>query len=260
MSTPTVTTANSGKVGSVATISVAVNVRTSPTVSAQKQTVLNAGTQVTVLGKSNGWYKVQLPNGTIGWIIADGIGLGSSATATPSATVTSTPTTTANGANGVNVSVGTPTAPTRQGQVPASGTQVSVTVHVSGLRVHSGPSLQASTVNTATKGQRLTVLKRSGDWVKVRLPDGTVGWVSAAYIASAHGASPIKTGMSNTTGAATHVLTAAVRVHTGPNIKSTVTQTAATGTHIAVLGYTNGWAHVRLPSGQTGYVLGTYVR
>jgi uncharacterized protein YgiM (DUF1202 family) len=34
----------------------------------------------------------------------------------------------------------------------------------------------------------------------------------------------------------------------------------AAGTHVTVLGYKNGWALVRLPTGQTGYVLGTYVR
>jgi uncharacterized protein YgiM (DUF1202 family) len=34
---------------------------------------------------------------------------------------------------------------------------------------------------------------------------------------------------------------------------------AAAGTHVQVLGYSGGWALVRLPNGQTGYVLGTYV-
>lgn len=265
----TVTATNTGKVGSTATITVAVNVRTSPAVTAQKQTVLNAGQQVKVLGKSNGWYRVQLPDGSTGWIIADGLGLGTTSTAVPTATVSSSSSSTAaNGRNGVNNNtVGTPTAPARQGQVATTGKTVTVKAQAVGLRVHSGPSTSAGTLTSVSPGQHLTVIARSGKWIQVQLPDGTVGWVSAAYVSSSSSAKASTTSTTSATTtvkatktAATHMVTAGVRVHTGANIKSRVITTIAAGTHVTVLGYTKGWAHLLLPSGQIGYVLGTYVR
>jgi uncharacterized protein YgiM (DUF1202 family) len=55
------------------------------------------------------------------------------------------------------------------------------------------------------------------------------------------------------------VVTAGVRVHSAPGVKAPVVTTAASGTHVRVLGHRGAWTLVRLPSGQTGYVLGSYV-
>jgi len=49
-------------------------------------------------------------------------------------------------------------------------------------------------------------------------------------------------------------------VHVAPGVKSAVVTLAAAGTHVRILGYRGGWTLVRLPSGATGYVLGSYVR
>ena len=59
------------------------------------------------------------------------------------------------------------------------------TVHVTGskLNVRSQPTTNAATVARVRKGDTLTVLGRDGDWVQVKLADGTSGWVSGKYVA-----------------------------------------------------------------------------
>jgi uncharacterized protein YgiM (DUF1202 family) len=107
------------------------------------------------------------------------------------------------------------------------------------------------------------ILGWSHGWARVQLPNGTVGWVSGTVIAG--GSSPTyksKTGSGAKAVASTytHRLTAGVRIHTGASIGSRVVAMGAAGTRVAVLGYRNGWALVRLLGGTTGYVLGAYVR
>ncbi|HEX6507791.1 MAG TPA: SH3 domain-containing protein, partial [Chloroflexota bacterium] len=58
----------------------------------------------------------------------------------------------------------------------------------------------------------------------------------------------------------TSILTAGVRVHSRPGMAAPVITLAAAGTHVSVLGYSSGWALIRLPAGTTGYVLGSFVR
>lgn len=304
--------------GPTSTIVVAVNVRQHPRTDASVKEVASAGTQVVIIGKSHGWYKVQLPDGRVGWIIGEALGQAST-------TATS--------------NIGTPTAPTRQGQPTAQRTTVSqrtttVTVHANGLRVHSSPSTGATVVTSLNSGQKLTVIGQKGGWLEVRLPDGSVGWIDSSYgtvhrpsrvshpsrpvnsktagvnvrvgpstgyaivttltpgtsyrilgyrygwahirlsdgrtgwvLGSLIGASgptyhsvtssrPAKPAVSSLT----HRITAGVRVHVGPAVKDTVITVAGAGTKCAILGYSHGWAHVRLSTGTIGWVLGTYVR
>lgn len=48
-----------------------VNVRSGPSTTDAVLTSLNWGTSVTIVSRSDGWYNVQLSNGTIGWIYSD---------------------------------------------------------------------------------------------------------------------------------------------------------------------------------------------
>jgi uncharacterized protein YgiM (DUF1202 family) len=328
--------------GPTALVSVpSLNVRTTASKNSAVQTVIQQGTSVTVLDHKKSWYKVQLSDGTVGWVVAAGLGMGSSTAASAPATTTVQPT------------IGNPVAPQRPGVTTSNTHASTVTSKVSGLRVHTGPSAAAPVVNAVQKGQHMTVIAKSNGWVKVRLSDGSVGWVSAAYapvkkssaksktklpavsaaaktmvggstvtvatnvrigpglknavattlapgqsyrvIGSAHGwlhvelangsTGWISAGVARTaantssagpaykqvsftkkakkttaTGGHSAVVTGGVRVHSAPGLKAPVVATTASGTHVHVLGYRGGWTLVRLPSGQTGYVLGSYVR
>jgi N-acetylmuramoyl-L-alanine amidase len=217
-----------------------LNVRARPSKKSTVQTVVVQGTSVTVLGRSNGWIKVALADGTIGWVVAIGIG--------------------GNGSTGN--SVNQPVAPARQGQLaPTSVREPTIKARVSGLRVHSSPSLGANVVTSVVRGQKMTVIARSGGWVEVRLPNGTTGWVSSAYATGNRAVAAKKTYTGSTTTARTTSTggpraTAAMNVRTSPSLKATVATVLLPGASYRVLGWSNGWAHVRLANGTVGWVSG----
>jgi len=326
--------------GTTAVVSVRqLNVRTTPSKASAVQQVVIQGATVTVIGHRRGWYHVQLQDGTVGWVVAQGIGKSSAPVAAPAQSSTA-----------AQPTIGVQVVPVRQGAPAPVKHHPTMTAKVDGLRVHTSPSVGASVVTSVSRGQHAQVLGRSGNWVKVRLSDGTVGWVIGSYAKvgrSSHVAtkpaaaiptaatylhhnSPavgkaasvpmnVHNGPSLThtvvtviaagsryqivswsgnwarvllpdgttgwvsgtllghAGSATtivanpqhsaqagsshsSVLTAGVRVHAAPGTKSAVVTLAAAGTHVRVLGHRGGWTLVRLPSGTTGYVLGSYVR
>jgi N-acetylmuramoyl-L-alanine amidase len=239
----------------------ALNVRSGPNKNDSIVTVAKRGTDVAIIAKSNGWYKVQLPDGTIGWVVAYGIGLANTAPA---------PTTTA----ASKVTSGATKQPTRTGYPTAATNHAMTTITVGGLRVHSKSSLSAPVITSLTKGQKVIVLSRGTRWTKIQLADGQVGWIFTQYTSAATAsrtttasasktaynapATTVKKATSTTQGKST--LTAGVNVRVAPSVSARVVTTAIAGTHVAVLGRSGAWDRIRLPNGQTGYVYATYVR
>jgi uncharacterized protein YgiM (DUF1202 family) len=138
------------------------------------------------------------------------------------------------------------------------------------VNVRRSPSLSAAVVTTIGSGTSYTILGWSNNWAHVRLSNGTTGWISGTVIGSvkspsyssySHTATRTKTRHSSVSKSYyPHVVTAGVRVHATPSLKGRVIGGATAGTRARVLGYRNGFAHVQLSNGVTGYVYGTYVR
>jgi len=57
-----------------------------------------------------------------------------------------------------------------------------VRVNASTLNVRAAASASAEVVSHARRGERLAVIEDSGDWLRIRLADGTTGWVAAQHI------------------------------------------------------------------------------
>jgi hypothetical protein len=51
------------------------------------------------------------------------------------------------------------------------------------LNVRSAPSLDGEILTQIKKNDRLAILQSGDDWIRIRLADGTIGWVSRALIA-----------------------------------------------------------------------------
>ena len=67
---------------------------------------------------------------------------------------------------------------------PASETPIgSGRVNASTLNVRSSPSLDGEVIGHARRGERLTILGESGEWIRVRTGSGEVGWVSSQHVA-----------------------------------------------------------------------------
>jgi hypothetical protein len=71
--------------------------------------------------------------------------------------------------------VATPSAEASVTSVPTS--TIAVT-RVSGVKVLSSPGAGAKVLMTLKKGTKLDVLERSDAWLRVREPDGLVGWIA----------------------------------------------------------------------------------
>jgi uncharacterized protein YgiM (DUF1202 family) len=57
-----------------------------------------------------------------------------------------------------------------------------VRVNASTLNVRAAASASSEIVSRARRGEKLAVLEDSGSWLRVRLGDGTTGWVAAQHI------------------------------------------------------------------------------
>ena len=58
-----------------------------------------------------------------------------------------------------------------------------VSVKATALNVRADSSTEADVVKLVRRGEKLSLLKDGGDWLKVRLASGEVGWVSAQHVA-----------------------------------------------------------------------------
>jgi len=66
-----------------------------------------------------------------------------------------------------------------QNEERATGT---VRVNVSTLNIRGDASTSSEIIGHARRGERLNVIGDSGDWLRVKLNDGTTGWVSSQLV------------------------------------------------------------------------------
>jgi uncharacterized protein YgiM (DUF1202 family) len=143
-----------------------VNVRSGPSTSYSSYGVIAAGTNVTVTNKSNSsWYKVKLTNGTVGYIYSEYLTAKSSSSSTSSSTkATATPTPTA-----------TPKATTSTVSISAKTT--------ADVWLRSGTSTSSTGLKVVKTGTSVTITNKSNSsWYKVKLSDGTQGYIFSQYL------------------------------------------------------------------------------
>ena len=128
-----------------------VNFRTGPGTNYSSKGVVSLGTTVTVTDTSNSqWYAVRLANGSTGYIFAQYIKI-TSATATP--------------------------APT---EAPADGTVRAKTTADVNLRKGAGTNY--GVIRVVGNNTAVTVTEATNTWYKVKLSDGTEGYLYAQYV------------------------------------------------------------------------------
>ena len=262
-----------------------VRIRSAASTSATILATVNKGQSFKVIGENtNGWYNVELSNGTKGYVSAQyvsftapvvtqtrtGYSTGDNvrirSAASTSATILATVNKgqsfkvigeSTNGWYNVELSSGT------KGYISSqyvSFTAPSVTQTRTGystgsnVRVRSGPSTSSTIRTTLSKGQSFKVIGSSTNgWYNVELSNGTKGYVSAQYVSFTKPTiTQTRTGYSTGSG---------VRVRSAPSTSSTIRTTLSKGQSFKVIGSsTNGWYNVELSSGIKGYVSAQYVR
>ena len=246
--TPTQAPSNDGTVQ--AKLTADVNLRRGAGTNYGVIKVIGTGTTVTVTDASNSqWYKVKLSDGTEGYLFSEYLKVtsGNIDSAKPSATPTPTP-------------------------APSNGTVQAKTT--SDLNVRKGPGTSYGIIKVIDMNVTVTVTEATNsNWYKVKLSDGTEGYLAAQYLKITSGdINSVKPGNSgddntnngnnsNTPATDEYVrVTVGLNLRSEPNTSSKVLTVLSTGTVLNVLDRkTSGWVHVRTTGGTEGYVSAEYV-
>lgn len=129
-----------------------LNMRSGPGTNNSIVGKFNQGAKFTVLSQSGDWLKVQSGN-TTGWVANWLVTVHTPATATPAP---STPPVTSTG---------------------QASRQVAV-INADNLNLRGGPGTETSVAGQVSRGVRLPIISRSGDWYQIRQENGTTAWVA----------------------------------------------------------------------------------
>jgi uncharacterized protein YgiM (DUF1202 family) len=145
-------------------VTVAVNVRSGPSMTSSVETVLPAGGRYRIMGWSHGWAHVQLASGLVGWISGT--------------VIRGSPTPSYQSYGYGHKKPARPAARSRQTSTASRGRNVLT----AGVRVHSQPGINAPVVGMAAAGTRVQVLGYSRGWTLVRTSGGLTGYVLGIYV------------------------------------------------------------------------------
>lgn len=139
----------------------ALNLRVGPSTSNQAVGAIYKGEIFKVLSQSsNGWYKVQLADGKVGWASGKYINLTSDVDKS---------------------NVDEYTSPKEAPEANQNSNYGTVNSSV-GLNVRSGAGTKNSVLTTLAYNSKVNIIGEENGWLKVKLDNGQVGYVGASYI------------------------------------------------------------------------------
>ena len=160
---------------------------------------------------------------------------------------------------------------------PAPATAGTATVNTYRLNVRQGPGTNYGIITTLNRG---TVLQLAGyrnaaaTWIKVILPNGTQGWLSAVYVTTTTPiinlavennptpGTPVPTPVPSPTGATARVTAFYLNVRQGPAASYPAITIVSLNQVYTLAGVRNAagtWVKLVLPSGAQGWVNASYV-
>lgn len=240
-----------------------LNIRSAPSSDASVITVVSQGTTLTLTGRTadSAWAQVVTPNGQLGWANASFLQISTAistlpiidtnATATPTSTISPTATPTA----------GATAVPT------TSASSSTATVSSGNLNVRSGPGVSFSVITTLSHGTAVTLIGRNVDssWAKVRLANGTEGWVNASLIQANMAISSLAVVESPAAPVATSVPVSSgpgLNVRSGPGTSYSVLGKVINGQDITLLGRNSvsTWVKIQTVDGLQGWISASFVQ
>ena len=206
-----------------------VNVRSGPGTNYTSKTVIASGTSITVTDTSNPeWYAVKLSNGMTGYIYSIYIELQSSA-----------------------------------GGSTSGGVQAKTTA---GVNLRRGAGTSFGVIRVVATGTTVTVTEATNaQWYKVKLSDGTEGYIFTEYLNVISGdidsVKPDEDDTPDTSGAVTARTTTDINLRRGPGTTYGVIMVVDENVTVTVTEATNSeWYKVRLSDGTEGYFSAQYLK
>ena len=206
-----------------------VNVRSGPGTNYTSKTVIASGTSITVTDTSNPeWYAVKLSNGMTGYIYSIYIELQSSS-----------------------------------GGSTSGGVQAKTTA---GVNLRRGAGTSFGVIRVVATGTTVTVTEATNaQWYKVKLSDGTEGYIFTEYLNVISGdidsVKPDEDDTPDTSGAVTARTTTDINLRSGPGTTYGVIMVVDENVTVTVTEATNSeWYKVRLADGTEGYFSAQYLK
>ena len=207
-----------------------VNVRSGPGTNYTSKTVIASGTSITVTDTSNPeWYAVKLSNGMTGYIYSIYIELQSSSS----------------------------------GGSTSGGVQAKTTA---GVNLRRGAGTSFGVIRVVATGTTVTVTEATNaQWYKVKLSDGTEGYIFTEYLSVISGdidsVKPDEDDTTDTSGAVTARTTTDINLRRGPGTTYGVIMVVDENVTVTVTEATNSeWYKVRLSDGTEGYFSAQYLK
>ncbi len=120
----------------------------------------------------------------------------------------------------------------------------SVRVNADILNVRASESTSSKIIAKVSNGTELTCLSGGNGWYKVRLSNGSEGFVKAEYVTyTSYG----------------YVNATVLKVHSEPGLSTPVTGRLINGTMVELLSLDNSWYKIKAPDGSEGYVSADYI-
>ena len=216
----------------------AANLRYGPGIGYEIVAVANQGVTVSLLGRNAdaSWIKVQLDNGTQGWVSAILL-----TTSTDLSTLTLI--------------------------TDIADLNAAATVATGALNVRSGPGVTYSVLTNVGYGQSVGLIGRASDnvWVKVRLSTGQEGWANSSLLTPnvAISSLPLADVPAPPEPAVPVAPGAQLSLRTGPSMSDTVVGHVFQGQRVQAIGRNDSstWLKVRiLETGLEGWISAAYVQ
>ncbi|TDQ37996.1 N-acetylmuramoyl-L-alanine amidase [Aureibacillus halotolerans] len=210
-----------------------LNVREEPTREAPVLHTVKAQQSFPVVEEKFGWVKIQLTNGSTGWVAGYLVSTNQSAQTD---------------------------APSNQGSIATTGTAAVVTA--TQLRVRSTPSTEGDILGALFAGEKITVLGEQNGWSQVNYK-GHNAYVSSNFLQengaqpAAIGTAPVTTQPVVDTVATQSYVTSSVegaRVRSAPTTNSSIMLQLNTGDRLPFLRAEGDWFAVETPQKQVGYI------
>ena len=230
-----------GKVGTVTASS--LNVRSGAKVERDIVAKVALGSKVTILGVLNDWYKVKLSDGKVGWANSNYISVEN------------------------KVQEGSSQNANTGNTVQNNTYPFNAKVTASTLNVRSGARVDREIITTLAEGSHIKVLSSLGDWYKIQLSDGKVGWASSAYIT--RNDSSIESNATSSIGTQVaseetfprkgKVTASSLNIRSGAKTEREIVAVVAKDTELTILASLGDWYKVKFANGIVGWAAKSYI-
>ncbi|MDP4094944.1 MAG: SH3 domain-containing protein [Bacillota bacterium] len=136
------------------------------------------------------------------------------------------------------------------------------TVTTQALRLRSGPGLSYGAVGELQKGQTVSIIGQSGNWLKVQTNSGKTSWVDGRYIKKASAVTSnatVSASAKPASGQSRNVTTAILYMRSGPGTTYKVVGSLKRGQSVVLLDKSGNWAKVQTSSGKVSWVNSKYL-